>query len=235
MTAAVAEAVATANAARKTTGAITSLPPTGPAGTSEGLREEGAMASSSRQAGNIQGQRSSGTKMRASATAMERTKSQQRVTTRWQQKQAREKEEKLRQTTQKLLSSSRKIVEEQTDRPAEQPSYDEPEESIVGNFSSHDLIRHNIANPNVFDDPVDLITNDLQVIPANEPIPSTTAEPSSSWSFSLNPFHYMQRAETQDKVTATRPEPTRRTSVVGRVESIGDELNAQPQCSSTPN
>merc|ERR1712081_31686 len=115
------------------------------------------------------------------------------VSTRRQQKQARDREEKFRESTGKLLSSSRKMIESHKaqDRQTDRPDYDEPEESLIGDFSSHDLIRHSIANPAVFDDPVDNSnTNELQIIPANEPLSSDTPGPSSSWSFSLNPFSY---------------------------------------------
>ena len=136
----------------------------------------------------------------------------------------------MRLGTEKLLSSSRKIISgKNADESTDNAEYDNPREELVGDFSSHDLIRHNVANANVFDDPVPVTNkNDLLVLTNNDSPSSSTAEPSGSWSFSLNPFsYYRQKAEPQ-----TRENRAERT---GRVESIDDELYAEPQCSSTPN
>ena len=136
----------------------------------------------------------------------------------------------MKQGTEKLLSSSRKILSAKIPLDKE---YDNPREELVGDFSSHDLIRHSVADANVFDDPVPVTNkNDLLVLSNNDSPSSSAAEPSSSWSFSLNPFtYYRQKTDPQTKSA----EAGNRVERVGRVESIDDELYAEPQGSSTPN
>ena len=152
-------------------------------------------------------------------------------------KQARARSESMKRGTSKLLSTSERLVQiglsfNETTDGTEGVA---PTGNLVGDFSSHDLIRNRIASPTVFDDPPQgPSNNDLIHVPAVLP-PSSTGEQTSSWSSILNPFsYYMQR--TENPANAADPDPTReRNPAASRIQSVDEEALSTPQCSSTPN
>ena len=139
------------------------------------------------------------------------------VLTRRQEKQMREQEERLHNSMAKLVTTGKKIIH----RDISLEDWSEPSDTSnpLSDFSSHDLIRNNIAEPQNFDEPVmsNLPDNEIKVL--SQVPPSTVAESSSIWNLSLNPFSYYRRNQNES----------------GRVGSIPDDANIQPQQSSTPN
>ena len=139
------------------------------------------------------------------------------VLTRRQEKLMRDQEERLQGSMSKLVTTGKKIIQ----RDISLEDWSEPADisNPLSDFSSHDLIRNRIAEPQNFDEPIvsNLPNNEINVL-SNVP-PSTVAEPSSIWNLSLNPFAYYRRNQNES----------------GRVDSIPDDANIQPQQSSTPN
>ena len=139
------------------------------------------------------------------------------VLTRRQEKLMRDQEERLHGSMSKLVTTGKKIIQ----RDISLEDWSEPSDTSnpLSDFSSHDLIRNRIAEPQNFDEPImsNLPNNEINVL-SNVP-PSTVAEPSSIWNLSLNPFSYYRRNQNES----------------GRVDSIPDDANIQPQQSSTPN
>ena len=171
---------------------------------------------------------------KASADAMSKIKWHTTGGTR-KAKEARARSESMKRSTGKLLSTSERLVQEGMSLDANTDAV-APTGNVVGDFSSHDLIRNRVAEPSVFDDPPQgPSSNELIHVPATLP-PSSANERPSSWSSILNPFsYYGQRAENPEKEVdpeSTTKKPERAT---GRVESVDDEILSNPQGSSTPN
>ena len=136
-----------------------------------------------------------------------------------------EEEERLRTSMGKLVATGKKIADlDETDSSNDEIANANP----AVDFSSHDLIRNRIANPEFFDEPVtaDPPNADIDVISVNAPSSSSAAaeaESSSVWSLSLKAFSFYRRRSEVPAET-------------GRVESVAEDAILQPpQHTSTPN
>ena len=139
----------------------------------------------------------------------------------------------------KLVATGRKLINKDIPADGSTDSSDNelPFENPVGDFSSDDLIRHRIAEPELFNEPLpaNLPNDDILVLSNDASSPNVT-ESSSVWSLSLNPFSYYMRGNRSRPQATADPEPLQRTaSSVGRVASVPDDASLKPQCSSTPN
>ena len=174
---------------------------------------------------------------KASVNAMSKIKWYSAMGTR-KAKQVRERTESMKRSTGKLLSTSRQLVENDSllDDQTDGTDGMAIPEQIVGDFSSHDLIRNRIAEPFAFNDPPQgPSNNELIHVPATLPS-SSAAEQTSSWSSMLNPFsYYMQRTENPEKTTDPDSMTRKPECATGRIESIDEEILSTPQCASTPN
>ena len=129
---------------------------------------------------------------KASEQAMEKTKfadTQKRCSNRLKAKREKEVEQNIKAGMNKLLSSSRKLTDDSDE-------LDGTNQPLVGDFSSHDLIRNRIAPPNTFDElPQEPPSDDIVVI-SHENVPRTeSGSVNTRWSFSINPLAYF-RSET---------------------------------------
>ena len=151
----------------------------------------------------------------------------------------RNEEVQIQKSMGKLVATGKKLIDRNipVDDSTDTSDDDLPFEKPVGDFSSDDLIRHRIAEPQTFDEqPPDNLPDDDILVLQNDVPSSNVTESSSVWSLSLNPFSYYMRRNESKAQNATEAEPMRRTgSDVGRVASIPDDANLNPQCSSTPN
>ena len=166
-----------------------------------------------------------GPKPRASERAATKTKQYAGVLTRRQEKRMQEEEERLRKSMGKLVSTGKKITDpDETDSSNDEIAND----NLAVDFSSHDLIRNRIANPEIFDEPVAAGPPNpvIDVISVNAPSSSSAtakAESSSMWSLSLRSFSFYRRN-------------TEAPAETGRVESVAEDAILQPpQHTSTPN
>ena len=139
----------------------------------------------------------------------------------------REKEDNIRRATKKLIATSKDLSEtepSESNRTNEQGAI---EKRVTGDFSATDLIRQNIADPNVFDEQLPPSDDDEMVVATPQPAEShssTLADFTSTWT--LNSAYW--------KIPPARY-PNKAQGSVGRVESVTEEGCATPQCSSTPN
>ena len=156
--------------------------------------------------------------MRASDVVRMKSKEHMGVLTRRREKLMREQEEQIHSSMAKLMVTGKKMV----NRDISLEDWSEPSDSSnpLSDFSSHDLIRNRVSEPQNFDEPIvsNCPDNEIHVI-ANPNPQSTVAETSSIWNLSLNPFSYYRRGQNES----------------GRVDSIPDDANIDPQHSSTPN
>ena len=157
-------------------------------------------------------------RMRASDVVRMKSKEHMGVLTRRREKLMREQEEQIHSSMAKLMVTGKKMV----NRDISLEDWSEPSDSSnpLSDFSSHDLIRNRVSEPQNFDEPIvsNCPDNEIHVI-ANPNPQSTVAETSSIWNLSLNPFSYYRRGQNES----------------GRVDSIPDDANIDPQHSSTPN
>ena len=80
----------------------------------------------------------------------------------------------------KLLSAGRDLVENPDQSDLSEP--DTPSQPLLGDFSSHDLIHGNIADPPIFDEPDLQIpqSDDIIVVSHENTVPRTEPESVSS-------------------------------------------------------
>ena len=196
------------------------------------LHAAGALASPSASLVDVLPTRNKGVgknRPKASETARTKTKSYTGAVTRRREKMLRDEEENIRKGMKKLLSTSRQLLDDSLS-----PNDDSANEQRVGkpiaDFSSHDLIRSRVAEPESFDETDTSASqntnNDILVLSSNT---NRSENPERSWSFSLNPFSYLTRPDVKFEPTAQQ-HPDR-----GRIESIDGDLQTEPQHSSTPN
>ena len=95
----------------------------------------------------------------------------------------------------KLLNTGRDLVENPDQSDLSDP--DTPSQPIVGDFSSHDLIHGNVADPPSFDEPnmQNPPPDDIIIVSPVNTVPRTESENVSRWSFSMNPLSFFQRSE----------------------------------------
>ena len=142
-------------------------------------------------------------------------------------------EQRIRESTRKLLSTSREMVESASEQPSHAGPLGERTEKPIGDFSAEDLIRHNVAAPEVFDEHDDERT-DEPTEETDERVPPTSreiADPyecTSTWTLGMFPYSYLfgrnntNNAETNNAV-ANKAGPS-----TGRVESVMEEGCAPP-------
>ena len=142
----------------------------------------------------------------------------------------------MKTSTDKLLAVGRKL----TNRNLEDDLTDDDDTNpplLASDFSSHDLIRNNIAAPQTFDEPVVQPENEDEiVIVSHENVVPTTQIDNlrSRWSYSFNPFSYLQRTESQPQNT-DQPGNSTPLSISQRKQSaISDGPPSEPRCTSTP-
>ena len=143
--------------------------------------------------------------------------------TRLRAKQEKEAKEKAKSGMEKLLSTGRKLSESE---PVDQG---EPSQPLVGDFSSHDLIRNSIAYPPVFDEPNPQapISDEITVVSLDNGVPRTqTGNVNNRWSFSLNPLSYFQQP--------TPPNNDNNPKEGNQRGSLGTGPVTPPQMTSTP-
>ena len=162
---------------------------------------------------------------KASEQAMTKTKFAG-AHTRLQAKLEREAKEKVKSGMDKLLSSSKKLTDD-----SDIADLSEPDQPLVGDFSSHDLIRNRIADPPVFDEPIPPDpTADSIVIVSHKNVPRTeVGNVNSRWSFSINPMNYFRSETPYDGATPSNEVKEENQEI----EQIG--LISPPQQASTPN
>ena len=151
----------------------------------------------------------------------------------------RDEEKRIQKGMGKLVATGKKLINRDipTDHSTDTSDNELPFEKPIGDFSSDDLIRHRIAEPELFNEPpqANLANDDILVLSNDASSPNVT-ESSSVWSLSLNPFSYYMRGNRSRPQAAVEQEPPQRTaSSVGRVASVPDDASLNPQCSSTPN
>ena len=131
----------------------------------------------------------------------------------------REQEEQVQSSMVKLVTTGKKMI----NRDLSLEDWSEPSDASnpLSDFSSHDLIRNRVSEPQIFDEPIVSNCPDNEIHVITNPNPqSTVAETSSIWNISsLNPFSYYRRGQDE----------------AGRVDSIPDDANIDPQHASTPN
>ena len=153
--------------------------------------------------------------------------------TRRRERQMRIDEDNINKGMSKLVTTGKKLInrniqmDDLTDTSDESPPVVNP----IADFSSHDLIRRNVANPQIFDEPIPVqpSVSEIARVSVNS-LPSNVSEASSVLSI-LNPFSYYMRKNDTPSGAEAGPAPK---SSVGRVESIADDANIDPQLSSTP-
>ena len=154
------------------------------------------------------------------------------VMTRYREKQMAQEEERVKKGMGKLVETGRQLVDGSISPTREEVPQDPP----LGEFSEYDLIRHRVAEPEVFPEPRTPPPNDnsLVTIPVQEP--SNASETSSIWN--LNPFSGMFRrneGNVSDDNLGNQEIAGRRGNESRRVESITEEGCDNPQGTSTPN
>ena len=179
---------------------------------------------------------------KASETASGKTKQAQReysgAITRHRERRRRKEEELMRRGLTKLLDTGRKLTD--SDTGLDESDDDEdllPRQQPIGDFSSADLIRNNVASPPSFDnEPQNVDANTDVMIIAHDVdtnLQSSTVDNlNSRWSFSLNPFSFLQRSEQEQNAGG---EPRASDKLNAAVGSVSEEATVQPQCASTPN
>ena len=125
------------------------------------------------------------------------------------------------------------MVESASEQPSHAGPLGERTEKPIGDFSAEDLIRHNVAAPEVFDEHDDERT-DEPTEETDERVPPTSreiADPyecTSTWTLGMFPYSYLfgrnntNNAETNNAV-ANKAGPS-----TGRVESVMEEGCAPP-------
>ena len=105
-----------------------------------------------------------------------------------------EEEDRLQKSMGKLVATGKKISDQNPDE-TDSSNDDIANVDPAVDFSSHDLIRNRIANPEIFDEPAaaNPPNNEIAVVSLNAPSSSSAAveaEPSSVWSLSLKAFSF---------------------------------------------
>ena len=127
----------------------------------------------------------------------------------------------------KVLSSSRKLTDDSD--PADLEDVSQP---LVGDFSSHDLIRNRIADPSTFEPPPKGPPSDDIVVVSDNALKAELGNVNSRWSFSMNPLSYFQRSDNQPGDNdAPRNDLERDNREIGQ----DDRPISSPQLASTPN
>ena len=183
-------------------------------------------------------------RVRASKQAATKIKSYTGAVTRRRGKQLQEEEELMAKGMGKLVSTGKKMIHRDlaSDDQVDDQNSDNDEHDVkpITEFSSHDLIRQNIARPEAFDEEPQPGSNDLITVSIDQSAnQSAPAESSSMWSISLNPFSYYRRrsestvpnesGEGEDAAAGTSG------TAAGRIGSVTDAACANPQFASTPN
>ena len=149
--------------------------------------------------------------------------------TRRQKALLKEHEERIAVSMRKLVSSGRKLSE--TDDTGQTP------ENLAGDFSSADLIRHRITEPEVFDTPDSgSVENTEMQTPTSVRVAAIShGELTSTWTVNIEPSGILRPTATQPRPPGGRGRGNLAEQTVGRVESVTEEGCANPQLTSTPN
>ena len=158
--------------------------------------------------------------------------------TRSRVKVRQEAQKRMRTSTDKLISTGRKLTNRNIDDDLTDDDDVEGPPVLNDDFSSHDLIRNNIADPHLFDEPPSQPENENEIVIVSHEnaIPTTQIDNlRSRWSYSLNPFSYLQRSEPQPQNTDQPENNTTPVSTTQRKQSaISDGPPSEPRCTSTP-
>ena len=145
----------------------------------------------------------------------------------------------------KLIAAGKSLIEgEITVSPTESgPSRPDP----IGDFTSHDLIRSNIADPRSFDEAAPpneendniLIANagkDEVLVVSKDQNPASVDNVNSRWSFSFNPLNYLQRQDSEPNRGVEANDDANADANAGQIESLDAGVSLEePQLASTPN